>query len=171
MPNVTITNIQSVDDFLPSLYKTFTPGEAITIFRDQSTLDGMQDLKDRVAAGQFTATTVYTVQELLSNIMKLSCAPGSVVSPGQKIQRGESPPIPVDVPSPPLPIAFPEAFKAATDAEIAITADGTLAAGAQYQVEILNETNAGFDILVTLLVPGPPGSTIQVEWVAVGEAA
>jgi hypothetical protein len=171
MPNVTITNVQTVDDFLPSLYKKFAAGEAITVFRQQSELDGMDDLKDRVAAGQFTATTVYTAQELLAAVGKLACAPGSAVVPGQQVQRGQTAPLSVAAPIPPTPVAFPAAYKAATIPDIAISVDRTLAPTAQFTVEIISQTNAGFSIVVTLTVPGAPGEVITVDWVAVGEAA
>lgn len=171
MPNVTITNVQLVQDYLPSLYKQFEAGEAITIFKDQSDLDGMDDLKDRVAAGQFTATTVYTAQELLAAVGKLACAPGSVVAPGQKIQRGQTVALAVDAPIPPLPVVFPEAFKAATVPDIAVSSDRSSAATAQFTVEVTGQANTGFNLVVTLLVAGLVGETITVDWVAVGEAA
>lgn len=171
MPNVTITNIQSIQDYLPSLYKQFDAGESITVFREQSELDGMADLKDRVYASQFTATTAYTAQELLSSVAKLACAPGSVVAPGQKVQRAETAPIPIAAPGPvAFPVVFPEAFKAATEPDVAIAVDYTAAGpGASLgDVGTSAITNAGFTINFNVLIAGV---TVVVEWVAVGEAA
>lgn len=170
MPNVTITNLQAVDDFLPSLYKTFTPGEAITLFRDQTDLDGMADLKNRVAAGQFSATTVYTAQELLAAIGKLSCAPASAVLPTQAVQRGEATGIPIGVPGPVVvPVVFPTAYKAATEPDVALAVDYTAAAGGTLtDVGITAITNTGFNIVLTVVLPG---AAVDVEWLAVGETA